>query len=432
MMGILKRIDILLVVILAIHLLVLTQVQFTPWPELQLWPYLEKNGFQVYKNIAFEKPPLLLTTLSIWFSIFGNTLTSLKLFTWSLLLFIDILVFYIGSKILSLSATESSLALAGYVSMSIALGGNGLWFDLFVVPFILISLIFIFQRKYFLSGLFTAFAVLTKQNAILVPLLASFVLAKEKKVIWSEYLKGLFIPVLITIVALVMSNSIRSFFEWVIIFPRYVSELSLKLPDLKMGLVILIMVLTLLSSVNSKYKLGLWGLVSLSFIYPRFELFHLQPALPFIALSIILLLKKKKLLGIILLILLVAFSSRQISRSWERPTRFYEDTTITAATWIKLHTNPGDKIFLLNTWDNIYVLSETLPATDPWYPYLPWYLKNPSVETNILNDLSNVRPKYIISENLTKIARNRVESFVYTYYSPSLVLNDRFTVWMPK
>jgi hypothetical protein len=142
--------------------------------------------------------------------------------------------------------------------------------------------------------------------------------------------------------------------------------------------------------------------------------------------------KRKISLGVIISLLFILFSLRQINRSWDRPPRFYEESTISMGSWLKLHTDPGERIFLLNTWDHIYVLSETLPATNPWYPYLPWYLAYDSVETGIIQDLMTIKPKYIISENLKSEASNRIESYVYTYYLPSLVLNNRFTVWTPK
>ncbi len=76
--------------------------------------------------------------------------------------------------------------------------------------------------------------------------------------------------------------------------------------------------------------------------------------------------------------------------------RFFEPAILEVVGYIKNKTEPNEPIFVLNTWDNIYALSDTLPATKPWVPQFSWYLELPGIQEDMVNDLGKTRPKIIV------------------------------------
>jgi len=134
----------LLLIILGVHLFLLTQLMFTAWPEMTLWPYLMNSGWLPYTDIAIAHTPLLLVKLLLFYKIFGVGILQLKIFTWITILLSDVLIFLIAKKLWNLKVAFVSLIAS--IILSIFYDGNGLWFDLFLVPMILGSYYFLKQK----------------------------------------------------------------------------------------------------------------------------------------------------------------------------------------------------------------------------------------------------------------------------------------------
>ena len=62
--------------ILILHLVLLFNLKFTPWPEMLVWPYLILKGWFPYQDIAIAHTPVLLADLAIFGKIFGVGLVS--------------------------------------------------------------------------------------------------------------------------------------------------------------------------------------------------------------------------------------------------------------------------------------------------------------------------------------------------------------------
>ena len=89
----------LLLVVLAIHLILLTNLRFTPWPEMLSFPYLFNNGFTLYKDFVIAYPPFLVVLLSLVYKIFGYKVLVLKVFTWLLIILSDLIIYKIVNKV---------------------------------------------------------------------------------------------------------------------------------------------------------------------------------------------------------------------------------------------------------------------------------------------------------------------------------------------
>ncbi len=438
MRGKLKKINVALLIVVGLHLVALANVSFTPWPELHLWPYLMNHGYKLYQDIAFEKPPLVPNLLFLWFKVFGNTLFSLKALTWGIIISTDILIFSTAQKIHRLGRPLSFLALGIYAIINVGFSGNGFWFDLLLAPLYLSCYYLIESNRFMAAGVVLGLSLITKQNAIfaLIPILFSLYKHSKNRDI-KLLVKGAGLIIATCILAASLAGTFSSLFKWTINFAPTLASMSLKLPNFKESLVICLFLLPILFVSLSDIHLFLWGIISVSLLFPRFELFHLQTLAVFTALSLAKNLKGNKkinnaVFSILPITLLFVISMKNTTRVWKKSDRFYEDSTLSMASWIKLHTRPGEKILLLNTWDHLYKLSNTLPATTAWYPYLAWYLSDDKTQSNFITTLSHNPPRIIVSEGLSESPRNLIEVFLRNNFRSAGVIDNRFTIWEPK
>jgi len=425
-----------LVLIVAFHLLLLANIQFTPWPELHLWPYLMDNGYKIYQDFAFEKPPLLPVILWFWTKLAGINLISLKLLTWTTIVSVDIFVYKVARKVYPQGNFRPLIALAIYVLLMTSFDGNALWFDLLITLFFLLILISIQTKKIVLAGFFLSLALLTKQNSIII--LPALIIAgqavnlSKQKHFLLNVAKGAFPALGISAAMLFLTGVLDDAIIWIFKFPPTLVTYSFQSPTLKFA-GILTVITYLLLFLSPTRTIAIWGLTGLAFIYPRFELFHIQPALPFVALALARYEKfRTSPLLLVCTIIIIAYSSIHILHNWRKPDRFYEDSTIATVEWLKSNTDRGEKIYLLNTWDHIYVLSNTIPSIKPWFHYLPWYLNYNGVQQSIISNLKNNPPRLILSENISAPPETDIEKFVMANFLPTSVLNERFTLWQPK
>ena len=83
-------------------------------------------------------------------------------------------------------------------------------------------------------------------------------------------------------------------------------------------------------------------------------------------------------------------------RNYKEGTRFYETNVSNIVTFVNYNTKVGDRIFVLNWWDNIYALTGTEPSTRPWTPQLSWYMDIPGVQEKMMESLEKDPPRLII------------------------------------
>ncbi|KKS65383.1 MAG: hypothetical protein UV33_C0004G0011 [Candidatus Daviesbacteria bacterium GW2011_GWA1_42_6] len=137
-------VKIFLPVLLLVHLVILSRLTFTAWPEMLFYPYLFLNGFSFYKDFIMPYPPALPLFLSGIYSLFGVTPEVLKITAWILILSTDILLFLILTKVLK-SGFLALPFLAIYILLQSFFDGNMLWFDFATTAPLLAALFFILK-----------------------------------------------------------------------------------------------------------------------------------------------------------------------------------------------------------------------------------------------------------------------------------------------
>lgn len=441
---------IILVVIVIFQILLLIGLKFTAWPEMILWPYLNLHGWRLYSDIAIAHAPLLLWKLSVFYWVFGVGITQLKIFTWLLVFVFDVLVYIVSRKLFN--EKLALVTLTFFVFWQIFFEGNGLWFDLFMAIPAFISFYFVRRKTWLFAEIFLGLAFISKQTAIwfLVPVLIEIFQQRQWMGLVKKFIVGLLLVLLLFIAALYLLRILPDFYNWAIKFgifelPR--AQGQIQFPDLKNFAIavfpFLIFIPLFLGKRKESLMLFLWALAGAAGTYPRFEYFHFQPAIPYLAIASALVFTSrwekddliKAFVPVYVLGGLYLFGGF-FMRNWGEGTRFYEKEVKDVASYVKSNSNVGDKIFVLNYWDNIYALTGTLPAVDPWIPQLSWYMNRSGVQEKMISDLKSSKPALIL---LNPYAETGLGSYqphlVYNFVKSNYVIKEtmgRIEVLVPK
>lgn len=381
--------------LIAVHVLILTQLRFEVWPELLVMPYLMKNGFELYRDMIVPWTPGLMWILRGWFWLTGLTVGNLKLLTWLIIAGIDILIYLIAAKRWGKAAGIVSLII--FALLQPLFDGNGLWFDLAIVPLVLLA--FHFDNPLFLGPAF-----LIKQSTIwLWPI---FLVGRKKYQILYN-VKYLILTVFgVFVVSSLWSLSrgtLSDYWFWAYdftfrIFPRMPGHLDLATwrhwvlalaPFLLIGVIRRIRKTKNVPTTNDPFW---WMILSLPFALPRFGLFHFQPAIAFLALGIGNLYKDYKSYNSYKTYLLFGAATvylgfswyRIIQVQWNKPDRFLEPEVYQTAAKLALETDKSQPVLLVNGPELAYVLSGRLPPK-PWLTQFPWFLELPGFQEKLID-----------------------------------------------
>jgi hypothetical protein len=423
---------IFLIGILLTHLLLLIFLKLTAWPEMSLWPYLMTKGWLPYRDIAIAHTPLMLFNLAIFLKIFGTGILQLKIFTWLLILSLDGIIFVIVRKLWNIKT--AFLSVMAYGLWMLFYDGNGLWFDLYMGFMAFLSFYFAKKKNWFWTGIFWALAFISKQTAVwfLIPIgleMASGKWLMIKRSAGKFFLGVLPVATIFTIGMLVM-GILPNFWNWSVKFgvftlPGAVGQIQS--PGLRNFVVaafpLLVFVPLFLKFKTRNLDLLFWAAAGTLGSYPRFEFFHFQPAVPFLAIATGLFLidskiykKFTKVFAVLYIIGVVYLSTGYFIRNVGEGTRFYEADVESVVLYIKYNTDPGDRIFVVNWWDNLYALTDTLPSTIPWVPQLSWYLERPGIQEKMVEGLKENPPELIIFNPYTDFGLSAyVPEKVYNY-----------------
>ncbi len=394
----------------AFHLYLLLHLEFTAWPEMLFWPYLMLKGWLPYRDIGIAHSPLLVVELTAYYKLLGVGIWQQKIVSWLVPLLTDGLLVYFFGKLFG--AKKALLSLAFFILFQVYYDGNGIWFDHALAVYSLTIFYILEKKNHFLVGVFWALAFLTKQTAFWfsLPVLYYLLVSKEKIKFVTDLIKGALLVLSLFFLALTIFGIQNDYFAWSIVFGIGVlPKLAAKVSSVRMMIASFAPYLVFLPLFAVKMKkkpttILLWSIAGMMGAIPRFELFHFQPALPFLALGSALLLiyfleaKRTFFSFVSLSILLLVFTitGRGVARRFLKEDRFYTADDKKIASVISGLTTPNQAIFVTNYWDNLYALTETFPSTRPFIPQLTQYMSQPGFEAKNVSDLISNPPKIVI------------------------------------
>lgn len=437
-----RQTNLLILLLIVIHQLILLKIQFIAWPEMLSYPYLLNKGYLLYQDIINPYPPVLPYFLLGYFKLFGLNLFSLKLITTLIISLVDLLIFLIVTKIFGKQIALLSLAI--FIILQPILEGNGLWFDLFLTPFLLLVLYLL--NKTFLNikekllvnyvlflGVILGLTFLIKQTTgfifLSLLLFLSFVFKKKSKRLLLLFLYGFsfLIPILLVTYIMFDTGTIKEYLFWVFIYPfAHIQSSGFQLyPTVKQLVILLFLSIPLvmgLLKVKSNPKLiPLFVILvpSLLFAVPRFSYFHLQPSLPFIAIiSSYFLNKITKNKLIIISAYLLGLSlifGYFMSRDFDKEPRFYDAEVIKVSSLLKDKLLSQKSVFFYNVSSEYLVIAGLLP-TKPWADTFPWYLEVKGLQEKIIKGMSEQNVEYVVFKKF-----NNQRSDIPGSYKPLLI-----------
>ncbi|MDP3724276.1 MAG: glycosyltransferase family 39 protein [bacterium] len=401
----------LVVFLLITHLFVLTRIQFTVWPEMMFYPWLASQGYSHYTDIIHPYFPGLIWILQATGSVFGFLPTTIQSLTSLVILLIDVILFIFLRRLYGWSAAY--LGLAWFILWQSFFEGNGLWFDLATVPFLLTALYF-FQhwrekrRRRFLlcTSISLLFAILIKQSAALVvlPLLISTWLQDRRSVVW--FLSPLALGLLGLFGWFSMQGNLLDILYWSIWFPlideRAVSSFML-LPSFREVILFLpILILTFLGLLKEKKDRWFWGSVlflTLLPVFPRWSFFHLQP---FLAVSTILIARffiQRPMVACIGFFIAVMITIPFYIQTWGHEPRFFGQDLERLASSVRREIGKKD-VFILTGDQLLYPVLGIVPPK-PWADWFPWYyeVRGGMIEQRLLEELRSNPPAFVLIDN---------------------------------
>jgi hypothetical protein len=415
-----------LLVLLFCHLLLLFGLRYTVWPEMVLYPYFLMHGYKLYSEIINPYFPLL-PYLEVWFfSLTGLSILTIKILTIIFILACDATVFTFCLK-LSKSYSRALLALSFYIILQVSFGGNALWFELALTPFLLFSLYLLYffkdRRNLILSGFLLAVAVLIKQNAVLFLIPVSLLLYQQRRLKEVVYfiLPGLLLS-LFLFIWLAVNKLGADFFNLAVKLPLTFSHQPgfLLFPSSREWLLILTLFLPIIFAwKNLKYRVFwlLITLVSLSFALQRYEDFHLQIL---IAVGAILISLADKSSSLIMGAVALLIFSRAAKQNFRIPDRFIDQETLGLSQKIKQYPS----VYLLNAPELSYFFAGKFPPK-PWATNFPWNFEGTDIGERMITNMEDNQTVIVEGQ------RSGGSQFTLGNYIPSDIdqfINDNYQV----
>ena len=439
-----KNVKILLILALVAHLLLLLLTKFTAWPEMLTWPYQLLEGWRPYQDIAIVHTPLLIVILSAFYKIVGVGIFQLQIFTWIVALASTFLAWIITKKLWG--PKVAIIAAFIYPLYHIFYEGNGLWFDLLLAPLFLFIYYLIRNKSYIAAGIIFAASLFTKQTAIwiVIPVFIDLFLSGSRK-IWElekryiPFLYGAVLIILFGTIVMYLSGILPYFTHWAIEFgiltlPMLPGQIAL--PDVTEFMKSIfpltpLLILVLLSRDKKTTTMLLWSIFASFGVYPRWELFHFQPAIPFMVVGTALLVDRatriakitaRQIVIFVTLFLVLVLFARSFIRSCGSSVRFYDKTIEEVVASVQLFSKNSDGIYVINYWDSVYALSDRKPVTKPLVPYIPWYLEYQDLGEYIALQVRSTLPAVIVrgdyEDGLSSYRIEFLEDTIDRYYVP--------------
>ena len=410
-------------IMIIFHLLLLSRLTFTAWPEMISYPYLMAHGFTLYKDYVMPYPPGLVLLLSGIFQAFDFSVEVLRVLTWTLILVEDILLYLILKRVIGRVRLMTFVFLGVFMFLQSFLDGNMLWFDFATIIPLLAAFWFGLKwlenfnyKNLFLIGFFLMLAVLIKQTAVVYLLgfgIFCWGIRGMRGMRGMGVLGGgVFVLMIPLAVYLVSTGSLTSFWNWVLLypltewpkFPGYV-QMSLSLKQY----LFLFILLSPLMGILFKFprilsdkilRLSLVFLIAaLIAVYPRFSHFHFQPVLPFLIIIAarvftFLSLNQRIVFEGLVVGMALAVSGYLGPKALGEEVRFYGAEDEKVAQIVSREVREDQRVFLQGIISSIYVYANRLPPKN-WSDNFGWYLEIPGVQEWVIQGFVENPPEKV-------------------------------------
>ena len=418
--------NIVFLILISIHLFLLLQLSFFPYPELFIYSYLTDKGLLPYKQIIDQHFPGVMFLPINLYSLGIDTLQEMRMIYFALIISSDL----IFTKILKKIFNKNVYMLLGfllYIFWQIYFEGHVFWIESFITPLILLAFGFLLNffenrriRNLYFAALSVGIALVFKQTVLPLAGLV-FLYLFFKRIHFKNLLLGgiiFIIPILLVTLYFSKIGVLRDFFYWTVTFNLTIfNEMGKTRPDIigfakilpVFGVSVVALLYYLIRKKDNIVNLtGIFLFGCLFFAYARFDHIHLQPALPFalILLTMLIVAVSRIPYPVVFRVALsVAYCILSLYifipnfRFYNKPgvsPMFNDAETAVIVEKVKEYSNKGDTIFAFGTHPHIYYLTETMPPGNVFTFQFPWFMK--VAEQTILTGIVNSPPKVVIRD----------------------------------
>lgn len=418
-----------LLLLFLIHLLLLINLKFTAWPEMLAYPYLLQKGFHFYRDIVHPYLPFLPYAILVISRVFGLSVLTIQGITYAIIFFNDLFLWYIVNQWFKRRLAIYLLIL--YIALQLLFDGNGLWFDLATTPLILAAMYsfwkYMVNKSHWIytSGFILGVAFLIKQTVVVFILFELLFLLFKR--LYKESIQY-FVVTSLPFISLFLFFSPRELIDWGIVFPLFaVSRLPgyILLPTLRQAVVVALVLSPILMVWKIQEKrlwlVATWSLLALTFIFPRFDFFHLQPLVPLFVLTVGIIITrnlKSYWFYVYLAVYLVTLGGlfiRYFMINFHQPPRFFNSELYDSTNQLSQKLPHSLPIFFYNTTANYFVAANLTPAK-PWVDLFPWYLEIPDMQGRIVASFEKQKVIWVIARDFAQAGRYDLGS-----YKPQLI-----------
>ena len=432
---------------------------FIDWEELTLEPFFILKGMNLYSDIATHHGPLLTDILVFIYRLLGLSALVRKLLLLAVSGGAALLTWRSARKLAGERAALFSLALLAVLWPFY--GGTDFWFDTFLALFYLVAFWLLIGEdsslRLFIAGGAMGLSFLVKASGGQVALVMLIMLL-VKAGPWKKrtrngfiYSAGVSLPVLIAILSYGLRGRIGDAYYWIVKYnlSGMYTRFALLPPSItevvRLFLIIIPILVLMIASLSSAsvrreiswpFRLAFYtGLSAALALLPRWERFHVAPALPFLVICVAMALKifmaarrgtsgvrRSRVPGALLaawigLVVLDVGSYYPpllaenvipgISRLWPlhsyRPPGWYDESARRfqrdiprIAEFVRGATADGERIFVWG-WNGsrIYLEAGRLPSGKFYYT-LPWFTGLPRFPGDLLRSLREGHPRFVI------------------------------------
>lgn len=439
-----------------------TNLTLFAYPENFAYPFFVEGGMLPYREIVDQHFPGLLLFSIHWRTlgivgpeqarlamlvIFALTATLLFGTTWAI---------YRDVRL-------SVLTYVFYALWVSYFGGNVFWLDS-ILPLFLIPAFYFGYRFFlveerikdvFLLGLFLGLTTVFKPLGLIMALAVTILILgrRQFKPIFFFFL-GLFIPISAMLAYFVGIGVLSDFLRWAVVFNlTSYGQLAQKLPTAgQLTGVLVASVLPLIFFVREGHRgdffyLSIWLVVLLIGVFPRFELFHFQPSLPFFSLVSAITTRElwrrrkvwKKMIPLVVVMAMLLAQFRFFQRSLTGVNFFFRSYHYQAADFILQNTDSDEPLFVFGGQDQLYPLAQRLPPDKFYVPQLPWYYARLGIQERVVASLEKDPPLYVLyvkdagvdNQSLTDYGKI-VFAYLEDNYQPTAEQYGPIQVWQQK
>lgn len=286
-----------------------------------------------------------------------------------------------------------------------------MWPDQLLAPIFLLAYLFLNNKRWLFLGLTLGLALITKQTAAYMVLI--FLVASKNRL---KIFAGITIPIVFMIIYLFITGAENNFYQqtFVYIFFYHAGNKLQQLWPTVGQIIVLITVFgppIIIGVLKKRYLLVLLTIFGMLGMFTRFSYFHLQPALPFLAL-----LMGESILNLPIVILVAGLCFKTFGAE----PKFLNKQILENAKTINSYILPGSKTLFLTSFDHYYWLTNTIPVGKYFTTSTPWNLAYPGVSKKIIEGLITDRPKFVVIDTRP----GEISDFVHQYYQSVLKLTD--------